>query len=107
MLRVANYVVISVLSLLFLLGAIWNDIFVANPHGNWKNLEICTNESGIKILRQMRETSGSIYDYRDRLVIYEFDENNRISVNSNVKLFNGPWIITDQKNNSKKVLHLE
>ncbi len=85
----------------------WNDIFVGNPHGNWCNLEVCTNESGTKILRQMRETSGSIYDYRDRLVLYEFDKNNRISINTNVNYYNGPWTVVDRKNNEQKVKRLE
>lgn len=76
---------------LFVIGAMWN-IFVER---NWSNMEIYTNESGTKILKQMRETSGSIYDYRDRLVIYEFDENNRISINSDVRYFDGPWTVVD------------
>lgn len=106
--RFVNYIVLSLLSLLFIIGAMWNDILVGNPHGNWYNLEVCTNKSGTKILRQMRETSGSIYDYRDRLVIYEFDKNNRISINTNVKYYNGPWTVVDDKNNKKqKVQHLE
>ena len=41
----------------------------------------------------MRETSGSIYDYRDRLVIYELDSTNRISINTNVENHEGPWTI--------------
>lgn len=106
-LRITNYLVLGFLSLLFVLGAMWNDIFVGNPHGNWYNLEVCTNESGTKILRQMRETSGSIYDYRDRLVLYEFDKNNCISINTNVNYYNGPWTVVDRKNNKQKAQRLE
>lgn len=101
-LRKSFYIVLSLFSALFLIGAMWNDILRGNPHGNWYNLEICTNKSGVKILRQMRETSGSIYDYRDRLVIFEFDESNRISINTNVHYFEGPWIVLDAEKKYKE-----
>ncbi len=102
--RVVTILVLGALSLLFVIGAMWNDILVGNPHGNWYNLEVCTNNSGTTILRQMRETSGSIYDYRDRLIVYEFDKNNRISINTNIKYYNGPWTVVEVKNNNKHLV---
>ena len=102
--RIVTYTILGLLSFLFLLGALWNDIWVfeKNERNTWYNLEVCTNQSGKKILRQMRETSGSIYDYRNRLVVYEFDKNNRISINTNVKNYSGPWTVVVVKNNKKQ-----
>ena len=100
--RFITALLLGVLSLLFVIGAIWNDILVGNPRGNWYTLEVCTNKSGTTILRQMRETSGSIYDYRDRLVVYEFDKNNRISINTNMKYYNGPWTVVEVRNNIRQ-----
>src|SRR5690554_5448361 len=94
-LRIGGYVLLGLFSLLFLLGALWNDIWITekNERNTFYTLEVWTNKSGIKILRQLRETSSSIYDYRDRLVIYEFDANNRISINTNVDNYDGPWTV--------------
>lgn len=108
--RIATYTFLGFLSFLFLIGALWNDIWVLekNERNTWSNLEVCTNQSGKKILRQLRETSGSIYDYRDRLVIYEFDKNNRISINTNVAHYNGPWSVIYKRNNvTQRMQHLE
>jgi len=93
--RIIFYPVLGLFSVLFILGGSWNDVTRGNSHGNWFNLEICTNESGTTILRQMRETSGSIYDYRDRIVLYEFNSNNRISINTNASYYEGPWEVLD------------
>lgn len=94
-LRLGLFIFLGLFSLLFLFGALWNEIWITqrNERNTFYTLEIWTNNSGIKILRQLRETSGSIYDYRDRLVIYEFDVNNRISINANIENFDGPWTI--------------
>ena len=102
--RITAYTILGLLSFLFIIGAFWNDIWVfeKNERNTWYNLEVCTNQSGKKILRQIRETSGSIYDYRDRLVIYEFDKNNRISINTNVAFYKGPWTVVNEKNNKKQ-----
>ncbi len=94
-LLLGGYIFLGLLSLLFFMGALWNDIWInqKNERNSFYTLQICTNNSGTKILRQMRETSGSIFDYRDRLVIYEFDEDNRISINTNIKNYDGPWTV--------------
>ena len=108
--RITNYIALGMLAFIFVLGALWNNIWVfeKNETNAWYNLEVCTNSSGTKILRQIRETSGSIYDFRDRLVLYEFDENNRISINTNVKNYDGPWTVVNLIDNSKqKVQRLE
>lgn len=104
--RIATYAILGILFLLFIIGALWNDIWVfeKNERNSFYNLEVCTNQSGRKILRQLRETSGSIYDYRDRLVIYEFNNKNRISINTNVAYYNGPWTVVNEKNNEKQIV---
>lgn len=77
------------------MGAISNNIWITkkNERNSYYTQEIWTSDSGNKILRQLRETSGSIYDYRDRLVVYEFDANNRISINTDLDNHNGPWTV--------------
>ncbi len=94
-LLLGGYIFLGLLSLLFFMGALWNNIWInqKNERNSFYTLQICTNNSGTKILRQMRETSGSIFDYRDRLVVYEFDEDNRISINTNIKNYDGPWTV--------------
>ena len=109
-LRIGGYVLLGLFSLLFLLGALWNDIWITekNERNTFYTLEVWTNKSGIKILRQLRETSSSIYDYRDRLVIYEFDANNRISINTNVDSYDGPWtVLSVGEENKNKLGRLE
>lgn len=100
-LRILTFALLSFLSFLFLIGTYWNNVWVSekNERNTWKNLEIHENQSGTKILRQVRKTSGSIFDYRDRLVLYEFDKNNRISINTSIDFFNGPWKVIDLRVN--------
>lgn len=109
-LRIGGYVLLGLFLLLFALGALWNDIWITqkNERNTFYTLEVWTNKSGIKILRQLRETSGSIYDYRDRLVIYEFDANNRISINTNMDNYYGPWtVLKVGEENKNKLVRLE
>ena len=109
-LRIGGYILLGLFSLLFVLGALWNNIWITekNERNTFYTLEVWTNKSGIKVLRQLRETSGSIYDYRDRLVIYEFDANNRISINTNVDNYDGPWtVLKVGEENKNKLVRLE
>lgn len=105
-LRLGGHVFLGLLSFLFILGALWNDLWITqkNERNSFYTLEVWTNNSETKILRQMRETSGSIYDYRDKLVIYEFDANNRISINTNIKRHDKPWTVQETGEESKHKL---
>lgn len=105
-LRLGGYIFLGLLSLLFVLGALLNEIWITqkNERNSFYTIEIWTNNSGTKIYRQMRETSGSIYDYRDRLVIYEFNANNRISINANVENYDCAWTVEDIREKSKRKL---
>mgnify|MGYP000507125020 CR=1 FL=1 len=106
--RLALFSLIGFFSILFILGTFWNDVLRKSSHGTWYNLEICVNEFGTKILRQIRETSGSIYDYRDRVVLYEFNDYNRISINTNVNYYRGPWTVFNvETGKTKEVKYIE
>ncbi len=98
-LRISVQSLLGLLTFYFILGAIWNDCIRTTNDRNWYTLEIGTNASGTKILKQLRETSGSIYDYRERWVLYEFDNNNRLSINAKASWFDGPWTWVDVRKN--------
>ena len=56
---------------------------MSKNYETWKDISIVENENGDKISYQFRETSGSIYDYRYRIIYFE-NEFIRISRNSNI-----------------------
>lgn len=103
--RIPLFTILGMFTLLFIIGCLWNDILRDNPRGNWYNINIYTNSVGTKIYGQMRETSGSIYDYRYRIKIYEFDENNCISINTKPNYYNGPWTVLNLKTNTTQKLN--
>lgn len=73
----------------YLLLVIYNISFALSKNGainRWKDLTIHEDKNGHRIVYQMRETSGSIYDYRFRKIFYE-NNSIRISINCN---FNTP-----------------
>ena len=56
---------------------------ISKNYETWKDISIVENKNGDKISYQLRETSGSIYDYRYRKIYYE-NESIRISRNYNL-----------------------
>ena len=72
----------------------------SNYHPMWQDLKIYTNKRNEKVISQWRETSGSIYDYRDRKIIAEYSQF-RISLNINTKNLAGIWTEYDVEKNSK------
>ena len=66
----------------------------------WEDVTIYKNKNKCKVISQFRETSGSIYDYRERLIFYEFSNNNRISIEWTKKRMHGIWNAEDLKNDS-------
>ena len=56
----------------------------------WQDLSIYTNKNGEKVISEWRETSGSIYDYRDRKIIGDFGQF-RISFDCDRKMLKGLW----------------
>ncbi len=86
---------------------IWTTIITwSNYHPMWQDLYIYTNERNEKVISQWRETSGSIYDYRDRKVIKEYSQF-RISLDCNAKMLKGIWTENDTRNNSKKIINFD
>ena len=73
-------------------------VLISFKHGPiWEDTEIYTNVNGNKVISQFRETSGSMYDYRERLIIYEFPNKNRISIDWHIKWMRGIWKIHELK----------
>jgi len=83
------------------------EIFISYDDGPvWEDALIYTNKNGQKVISEFRETSGSIYDYRKRLILFEFADNNRISINWSVKRMHGTWYVTEIKNDSSYIENL-
>ena len=83
----------------FFIG-LWTIFLVtSNNPPLWQDLIIYTNENNEKVISQWRRTSGSIYDYRDRKMIFEMGEF-RISFDYNVEKLKGIW----KKYNTEKKL---
>lgn len=90
-LKRTTLVVIIVLAVPYLFVGLWTTLLVAsNYHPMWQDVTVYTNDKDQKVISQWRETSGSIYDYRDRKIISEFGEF-RISFDCNAKNLKGIW----------------
>jgi hypothetical protein len=75
-----------------------------NPR--WEDLYIYTNHKNEKVISQWRETSGSIYDYRDRNIIADY-EKFRISLNCDVKKLSGTWTVFDTRDNTTSTINFD
>ena len=81
----------------FIIG-VWNLImFSSYPPPMWEDVKVYTNDKNEKVISQWRETSGSIYDYRDRKIIADFGQF-RISFNCNAKKLKGIWTESEINN---------
>ena len=90
-LRRITYGLLVVLTIPYLLLAIWTLLLTASSyHPMWQDVSIYTNEKNEKVISQWRETSGSIYDYRDRKIISDFGQF-RISLDCNIDNLKGTW----------------
>ncbi|MFV0151499.1 hypothetical protein OBJ95_13020 [Empedobacter falsenii] len=72
----------------------------------WQDLYIYTNDKNEKVISQWRETSGSIYDYRDRKIIADYGQF-RISLNCNVKNLEGVWTEYNIGKQKEEVINFE
>lgn len=72
----------------------------------WQDLFIYTNNKNEKVISQWRETSGSIYDYRDRKIIADYGQF-RISFDCNAKKLKGVWTEYDTRNNTKTIINFD
>jgi len=88
------------ISLIYSWIGLWT-IMISYDNGPiWEDVTIYKNKNNCKVISQFRETSGSIYDYRERLIFYEFSNNNRISIEWTKKRMHGIWNAKDLKNDS-------
>jgi len=94
-----------VLAIPYLFIGLWTTLLVAsNYHPMWQNVKVYTNDKDQKVISQWRETSGSIYDYRDRKILADFGEF-RISFDCNAKNLKGIWTEYDIKKNTTTTIN--
>ena len=90
----------------FLIG-LWNLLmFSSYPPPMWEDVIIYTNDKNEKVIEQFRETSGSIYDFRDRKVIADFGQF-RISLDCNAKNLKGVWTEYNIKRNMTTIKNFD
>ena len=96
-----------VLAIPYLFIGLWTTLLVAsNYHPMWQNVKVYTNDKDQKVISQWRETSGSIYDYRDRKILADFGEF-RISFDCNAKNLRGIWTEYDIKKNTTTPINFD
>lgn len=82
---------IIIVAIPYLLTGLWTVILTGgNYYPMWQDISIYTNKNGEKVISEWRETSGSIYDYRNRRIFGDFGQF-RISVNCDRKKLKGVW----------------
>jgi hypothetical protein len=87
-------------SLIYSWIGLWTYLISDNKGLVWEDRQIYTNPQGSKVISQFRETSGSIYDYRERFILYEFANGNRISIEWTESRMHGIWKVRDLKKDS-------
>jgi hypothetical protein len=98
--RIAFLIVVFCVAIVYFWIGLWTILISYKTGPIWVDTNIYTNRKGNKVISQFRETSGSIYDYRDRLILYEFPKNNRVSIEWSKKLMNGEWQVRDVNKDS-------
>lgn len=94
--------ILIIFSLIYGWAGLWTALLHRDGNGpKWVDTYIYRNNNGLKIVSQFRETSGSINDFRKRLVVYEFRNHNRISVNWYTDWMHGLWEVHDLKKDLK------
>lgn len=95
------------ISLIYSWIGLWT-IMISYDNGPiWEDVRIYKNKNKYKVISQFRETSGSIYDFRERLILYEFSNNNRISIEWTKKRMHGIWNAKDLKNDSTYIANFD
>jgi hypothetical protein len=91
--------------LYFLIGA-WTMLIVTSTfHPMWEDKFVWTNSHGDKVIQQFRETSGSIYDYRDIKIINDFGTV-RLFIPSDKKKLKGEWYVFDIEKQTNDTIDL-
>lgn len=98
---------LTLLAIPYLFIGLWTALLTwSNYHPIWQDLFIYTNDKNEKVISQWRETSGSIYDYRDRKIIADYGQF-RISLDCNAKKLKGVWTEYDTRNNIKTIINFD
>jgi hypothetical protein len=86
-------VVISIVALPYFLIGLYTSLFVLSSYYPlWEDVVVYTNVEGETVISQFRRTSGSIYDYRNRMVIKDFCNGYRISLDWPESKMHGKWV---------------
>ena len=92
--KILKFTIITLLTILtipYLFVGIWTTLLTSSSnHPIWKDYIIYTNDNNEKVISEWRETSGSIWDYRDRKILADFGQF-RISYACNKKNLKGIW----------------
>jgi hypothetical protein len=98
---------LTLLAIPYLWTCLWTLMITGgNYHPMWQDISIYTNKDGEKVITQWRETSGSIYDYRDRRIFTDFGQF-RISLDCNRRKLKGNWSEYNIESRTTKTVNFE
>lgn len=98
---------LTIIAIPYFFIGIWTVLLTwSNYHPMWQDHFIYTNDKNEKVISQWRETSGSIYDYRDRKIIADYGQF-RISFECNATKLKGVWIQYDIRNNKSTKINFD
>ncbi|MCY1481087.1 hypothetical protein D3C87_68020 [compost metagenome] len=98
---------LTIIAIPYFFVGIWTMLLTwSNYHPMWQDLFIYKNDKNEKVISQWRETSGSIYDYRDRKIIADYGQF-RISLECNAKKLNGVWAQYDIRKKTKRIINFD
>ena len=82
---------VCIIAIPYITDGIMTTILVTSSrYPMWEDIAVYTKADGEKVISQMRETSGSIYDYRSRKIFAQYEQI-RISLEVNVDKMTGLW----------------
>ena len=95
------------LAIPYIFVGLWTTLLIAsNYHPMWQDTTIYTNDKGETVISEWRETSGSIYDYRDRKIIADYGQF-RISFDCNLKKLKGFWTEHNIEKNTTTTINFD
>lgn len=95
---------LTIIAIPYFFIGIWTALLTcSNYHPMWQDQLIYKNNKNEKVISQWRETSGSIYDYRDRKIIADYGQF-RISFDTNAKKLKGVWTEYNTRNKTKTII---
>ena len=95
------------LAIPYLFIGLWTVLLTASDyHPMWQDVRVYTNDKDEKVISQWRETSGSIYDYRDRKIFADFGQF-RISLDCKTKKLKGIWTEHNIEKNTTTIINFD